>query len=506
MAPAAKYMKPAFNLMDLEYGCFAAVYAIGRILGAVMFGATMNVVSRKYLMIIGCFIKAYTVAIFYFSHDGMFLLFMRMLSGIGHIFPVIYAPMWTEQFGVQKHLSLMKKAMSITGPWGRASGFLIDLFFGSDKWGEGFLFNAAMCAICGVLFMFIPNIYFSNKLNVIKGKDGEELMSKSQVEFYSVYNVRESYDDERDLDFWKKHKGVLTNGIYICLLFARCVLLAIRSILQFFIPTYVTDVLGYENKVPKTIIYVIMIVLNPFIGSEISFYFTNKVGGYNSKNSMYILLLFYIFAILTFTPAPYCEVWWKFLYFSGLFQIFGSAVLPSINGIMNGSIPEELKVSSSIITSFFSAIFASVPAPIIYGLVNDVMKDYDKHYCMKMFMKYGYIGILFVGVAILLRKDYREELLGKRNKENEEKVGAEASEDINVEFKKNKDNDIEKNSTELKNTENNEGIEKYEENNKDNENDEDNNERGKKKEDTLEKDENKALEEDEDEEEEEEEK
>ena len=433
--------------MDLEYGCFAGVYAIGRILGAVIFGATMNVVSCKYLMILGCFIKAYTVAIFYFSHDGMFLLFMRMISGIGHIFPVIYGPMWTEQFGVQKHLTLMKKAMSITGPWGRASGFLIDLIFGSDKWGEGFLFNAAMCAICGILFMFIPNIYFSNKLNVIKGKDAEELITKSKIEYYSVYNVRESKEDERDLDFWKKHKGVLTNGVYICLLVARCVLLAIRSILQFFIPSYVTEVLGYENKTPKTIIYVIMIVLNPFIGSEISFYFTNKVGGYKSKNSMYILLIFYIFAILIFTPAPYCEVWWKFLYFAGLFQIFGSAVLPSISGIMNGSIPEELKGSSSIITSFFSAIFASVPAPIIYGLVNDVMKDYDKHYCMKMFMKYGYIGIFFVALSILLRKDYREELLAKINTGKQDKVGAEANEDINVNFQKNEE---EKKGTELR--------------------------------------------------------
>ena len=185
MAPAAKYMKPQFGLMDLEYGCFAGVYAIGRIMGAILFGACMNVVNRKYLMIIGCFIKAYTVAIFYFSHDGMFLLFMRMVSGIGHIFPVIYAPMWTAQFGVQKHMTFMNKAMSITGPWGRASGFLIDLYFGGERWGEGFMFNAIMCAVVGFLFMFIPSIYFSSKLTVIKGKEDEELIRPSKAEYYS---------------------------------------------------------------------------------------------------------------------------------------------------------------------------------------------------------------------------------------------------------------------------------------------------------------------------------
>ena len=432
MAPAAKYMKPAFGLMDLEYGCFAGVYAIGRIMGAIMFGAVMNVVNRKYLMILGCFIKAYTVGVFCTSHDGMFLLFIRMVSGVGHIFPVIYAPMWTEQFGVQKHLSFMKKLMSITGPWGRASGFLIDLYFGSENWRLGFWFNAIMCGVVGFLFMFIPSIYFSSKLVAIRGKEGEELIRPSKVEYYSIYNIRESKEDERDLDFWHKHGTVLSNGVYVTLLVARCVLLAIRSILQFFIPTYVTDVLGYTNKTPKTIIYVLMIVGNPFIGSEISGFFTSLVGGYKNKKSMYILLCFYIFAVLTFTPAPFVNVWWHFLICAGLFQVFGSAVLPALAGIMNGSIPAEAKGSSSIITSFFSAIFAAVPAPIVYGLVNDKMKDYDTHFCMKMFMAYGYFGVFMVLLAICLRKDKGEPLLDKA----ETKVGPEATEDIHIHFDK----------------------------------------------------------------------
>ena len=438
MAPAAKYMKPQFGLMDLEYGCFAGVYAIGRIMGAILFGACMNVVNRKYLMIIGCFIKAYTVAIFYFSHDGMFLLFMRMVSGIGHIFPVIYAPMWTAQFGVQKHMTFMNKAMSITGPWGRASGFLIDLYFGGERWGEGFMFNAIMCAVVGFLFMFIPSIYFSSKLTVIKGKEGEELIRPSKAEYYSIYTIRESKEDERDLNFWKKHGAVLTNGVFVTLLVARIVLLAIRSVLQFFIPTYVTDVLGYTNKVPKTLIYVVMIVCNPFIGAEISGFFTSRVGGYKSKNSLYMLLMFYIMAVGLFTPGPFCTVWWHFLIFAGLFQVFGSAVLPSIGGIMNGAILESQKGSSSMINSFFSAIFATVPAPIIYGLVNDKMKDYDTHFCMKMFMAYGWLGVVMVCLAICFKKDSGEPLLDKK----ETKVGAEATEDINIKFdKKDKENE-----------------------------------------------------------------
>ena len=91
-----------------------------------------------------------------------------------------------------------------------------------------------------------------------------------------------------------------------------------------------------------------------------------------------------------------------------------------------------------MINSFFSAIFATVPAPIIYGLVNDKMKDYDTHFCMKMFMAYGWLGVLMVLLAICFKKDSGEPLLDKK----ETKVGAEATEDINLKFdKKEKDNE-----------------------------------------------------------------
>ena len=181
-----------------------------------------------------------------------------------------------------------------------------------------------------------------------------------------------------------------------------------------------------------------MIVCNPFIGAEISGFFTSRVGGYKSKNSLYMLLMFYIMAVGLFTPGPFCTVWWHFLIFAGLFQVFGSAVLPSIGGIMNGAILESQKGSSSMINSFFSAIFATVPAPIIYGLVNDKMKDYDTHFCMKMFMAYGWLGVLMVLLAICFKKDSGEPLLDKK----ETKVGAEATEDINLKFdKKEKDNE-----------------------------------------------------------------
>ena len=96
MSPGAKTIKAQLGMMDLEYGCFSAMYAIGRMTGALLFVSLVNAVNRKYLMIAACFVKSITVILFKFSNNGYFLLCVRLISGIGHIFPVIYAPIWVN--------------------------------------------------------------------------------------------------------------------------------------------------------------------------------------------------------------------------------------------------------------------------------------------------------------------------------------------------------------------------------------------------------------------------
>ena len=51
MASSGKDIKTSMSMMDLEYGCFSAIYAIGRMAGSLLFVILVNAVNRKYLMI-----------------------------------------------------------------------------------------------------------------------------------------------------------------------------------------------------------------------------------------------------------------------------------------------------------------------------------------------------------------------------------------------------------------------------------------------------------------------
>ena len=140
MASSGKDIKTSMSMMDLEYGCFSAIYAIGRMAGSLLFVILVNAVNRKYLIIASCLLKAITLFIVNFSTDVYFLLAVRLISGVFHIIPVIYAPIWVSQLCIQKSKYLMSSGMSLAMPVGRALGFIWNYYIGGDK--VIFLFNS----------------------------------------------------------------------------------------------------------------------------------------------------------------------------------------------------------------------------------------------------------------------------------------------------------------------------------------------------------------------------
>ena len=251
--------------------------------------------------------------------------------------------------------------------------------------------------------MFIPSIYFSSKLVAVAKKEGDEVLRPSQARVVSIFNIRESEVNERDINVFKKYSVIFTNMVYIFLLLARVVINSINSIFVFWIPTYVTEVLGYNEKGPKTLCYCLMICFGPFTGSFLGSYFTAKVGGYEKKESVLILLIFNAIAMIALTPLGFVDTWWVFLLCCLGFQIGGSAVLPNLNQVLLTSIPQRLKAKGYAIANVVSTFIGGVPSPMFYGLINDRWKDYDKKFSMKCYTVYGYIGLVWIILAAIFR-------------------------------------------------------------------------------------------------------
>ena len=254
-----------------------------------------------------------------------------------------------------------------------------------------------------MIFLFIPNIYFSSKLVAVTGKDGKEEIRPSQTEVGSIFNIRPSDPHDRDVNVFERDKSLLTDPFFMVLLWARCINVFLRSALQFWLVKYIIS-LGYTNKPLTTFVFAYMITCNPLIGNLIGARLSGLFGGYNNDYSLYKVLAWQIAACAAFTPAPYFEEWWKFCIFASCYQVLGMANVSPIGNIMTTSLNKEQKKRSAGVLAVFNVIIGSVPAPPIYGLILDRYGEYNKHCAMIAYKNYLYLTVPLIIIAIIIRR------------------------------------------------------------------------------------------------------
>ena len=260
-----------------------------------------------------------------------------------------------------------------------------------------------MLFTCGIIFLFIPNIYFSSNLIAVIGQEGTEEMDKIHTEVGSIFNYRPSEDEEREINVFVRDKSLLLDPFYMVLLWARCINVFLRSALQFWLVKYIIS-LGYTNKPLTTFVFAYMITCNPLFGNLIGAKLSPIFGNYNKRSSLFCVLLLQLLVCIVFTPAPYFEEWWKFCIFASLFQILGMANVSPIGNIMISSLNREQKKRAAGVMAIFNVILGSVPAPPIYGLILDRWGEYNKHCAMIAYKNYLYLSIPLIIIGIIIRE------------------------------------------------------------------------------------------------------
>ena len=310
-----------------------------------------------------------------------------------------------------------------------------------------------MLFTCGIIFLFIPNIYFSSNLIAVIGQEGTEEMHKIHTEVGSIFNYRPSEDEEREINVFVRDKSLLLDPFYMVLLWARCINVFLRSALQFWLVKYIIS-LGNTNKPLTTFVFAYMITCNPLFGNLIGAKLSPIFGNYNKRSSLFCVLLLQLLVCIVFTPAPYFEEWWKFCIFASLFQILGMANVSPIGNIMISSLNREQKKRAAGVMAIFNVILGSVPAPPIYGLILDRWGEYNKHCAMIAYKNYLYLSIPLIIIGIIIReirfRYKKEELLIDDNIDEVEYQ--EPNEEFVDDFKLNLNGeDINNNGIEMKN-------------------------------------------------------
>ena len=114
------------------------------------------------------------------------------------------------------------------------------------------------------------------------------------------------------------------------------------------------------------------------------------------KIKEYMIYVFFL-SILTFINAMISILSQKlifFIIFTWITLLFGGAIMPTLTGIVITSLPQHLRASGNSLQLFIGTLFGYLPAPYIYGALQDLFKDGGR--------KSMFFNMIYFSVCVIL--------------------------------------------------------------------------------------------------------
>jgi hypothetical protein len=251
----------------------------------------------------------------------------------------------------------------------------------------------------------MPNDYFSSTLTLKKDHErGERVSIFKEANFFESRN---SFDYSDNLNFKKKPENnfckFLKHKIYIFSSLALASLFFIITAVQYWGSDYMETALGVTDKNYRLLSFSIVCITSPTLGVILGGFIITKFGGYESKHSILICLVFATLAGIFSIPVPLMDDLIGFTTFLWFVLFFGGAIVPPITGILISTLPLNLRGSANSMTSLISNLFGYLPAPYFYGVINEHFKDKNKKLAFMCIMYYSFFGVILLLISTIYR-------------------------------------------------------------------------------------------------------
>ena len=405
LSSASKNIKQSLKMKDAEFGLFGTFNGLGRVIGSSIFIIIVNYFNRKWVFASFVLVKSLLLVCFKLTSQKYLLIGTRFFIGIVHMPPSIYIPIWIDQFGVQKWKTLFMTMVQVVIPTGKVAGYLLHALFGEENWQMGFVFEGCYLFLVGLFVSFTPEKYFSSKLYVVKGDDGEERVEKKKKDKVSIFEMRKSINNEKkeQSTFFSDLAIIIKNPVFLMGIVVRAMLYGVNTALHFWISDYMRTALNINDSFQILISYSIIAVTGPLGGVLASSFVSFFLGGYEHRNSAFVLLGLHFISCIFGLAIPFMANLYSFCGATALYLIFNSAALPIIQGLIITSVAPKLKGTAFSIANLVTMLLTSGPAPYLYGMINDLYKEKFKGVGMLFIMVVACVGLVFIFVLSMCR-------------------------------------------------------------------------------------------------------
>ena len=489
-----------FGMTERELGGLGGMIFLGTALGCVCSFTLINKFNRKYLLL-GTMCFDVLSLFFTTQTNNLFLLyFCRVIAGFTLSFLNIYIPVWSDQFGIHKHKSIFLSIIHLSSNFGYLFGYVLGILMG---WENSFyLENILIIIHIVVIFMFLPDKYFSmnlmplkakfelyNKKETINKKDGQIEKDEKLIKNINDINLNiNTVDDEEKNqnlidnknkeeekkemleednnslfeDIKKKNQDIskesilshlkvlIKSPIFILMNITLASMFIIVSAVQFWINDYLEYGLLMEDEKKRLYAFAFVVITSPPAGIILGGILSGKVGGYDTEKAIYIPLITSFFVCILANIVPLTSNLFIFLPFFWIYLFLGSVLLPVANGIILVSVDKKYAGSANSVSTLIYNILGRLPGPNLYAFFKSQINDKNSRIPFWLLLNMAIPGFVAVLICVKFQKQkYRnlknlnlteEEKLIFDNKENENNIKKINKSNYKLEIMTNDDN------------------------------------------------------------------
>ena len=403
-------IKEELQINDKSFGIYGSIVQIGRIIGTLSVMILLNLFDRKYLIFFALLLKCATFVIYFFTANYYIIMGFRFLQGFSHVFTYVYFPTWVDQFGLQNYKTIMTSFIQTASPFGSVFGFNVTTFLGDYKYGFALL--AFTIIPLDIILLFMPDKFFSPKIFFYKVHK-EEHDGRESV--FSLFEIDEEKMKQKQEEKAKKPEGPsiwlqLLRPVFATIVLARTVLMFSFMGTHYWIGDYFQNALGQDGKLAKASIYSVVSLVGPFTGSMVGAAVCEKVGGYTKRASSLLCCGFSVLTGICAVLIPMTNDMMVFTVELFLFFFFANCMMPILIGISFNCVDKKLKGASYGVNSLMCTFLGNLPAPSVYGFINDIYKETNPKIAMACNLNYIWVNTILIALNFHFRKGEKTEI------------------------------------------------------------------------------------------------
>ncbi len=403
-------IKEELNINDKSFGIYGSIVQIGRIIGTLSVMILLNLFDRKYLIFFALILKCATFLIYFITANYYIIMVFRFLQGFSHVFTYVYFPTWVDQFGLQNYKTIMTSFIQTASPFGSVFGFNVTTFLGDYKYGFALL--AFTILPLDFILLFMPDKFFSPKIFFYKVHK-EEHDGRESV--FSLFEIDEEKMKQKQEEKAKKPEGPsiwlqLLRPVFATIVLARTVLMFSFMGTHYWIGDYFQNALGQDGKLAKASIYSVVSLVGPFTGSMVGAAVCEKVGGYTKRASSLLCCGFSVLTGICAVLIPMTNDMMVFTVELFLFFFFANCMMPILIGISFNCVDKKLKGASYGVNSLMCTFLGNLPAPSVYGFINDIYKETNPKMAMACNLNYIWVNTILIALNFHFRKGEKTEI------------------------------------------------------------------------------------------------